>query len=120
MLALSNYFRSIALPLPFVQDDCRNEDKIQIWGESLVGGRVSQTVGLKHIGCEIKIERFFFKEMWDFAPKWVRIAPNGTNHGLFQLRFLYILVDRYWGFNLLIYGKTDPFLIRIFRTFSSS
>ena len=25
--------------------------------------------------------------MVDFAPKWVRLASNGTNPGLFQIRF---------------------------------
>ena len=25
--------------------------------------------------------------MVDLAPKWVRLAPNGTNPGLFQIRF---------------------------------
>ena len=29
-----------------------------------------------------------------FAPKWVRLAPNGTNPRLFQIRFQYILVSR--------------------------
>ena len=27
----------------------------------------------------------------DLAPKWVRLAPNRTNPGLFQIRFQYIL-----------------------------
>ena len=32
--------------------------------------------------------------------KWVRLAPNGTNPGLFQIRFQYILARRakmYWN-----------------------
>ena len=36
----------------------------------------------------------------DFDPKWVRLAPNGTNPGLFQIRFQYILARRakmYWN-----------------------
>ena len=28
--------------------------------------------------------------MVGLAPKWVRLAPNGTNPGLFQIRFQYI------------------------------
>ena len=32
--------------------------------------------------------------MVDLAQKWVRLAPNGTNPGLFQIRFQYIWLDR--------------------------
>ena len=32
--------------------------------------------------------------MVGLAPKWVRLAPNGTNPGLFQIRFQYILAQR--------------------------
>ena len=31
--------------------------------------------------------------MVGLAPKWVRLAPNGTNPGLFQIRFQYIWLD---------------------------
>ena len=32
--------------------------------------------------------------MVGLAPKWVRLVPNGTNLGLFQIRFQYIWLDR--------------------------
>ena len=31
--------------------------------------------------------------MSDLGPKWVRLDPNGTNWGLFQIRFQYILAQ---------------------------
>ena len=36
----------------------------------------------------------------DLGPKWVRLAPNETNPGLFQIRFKYFLANRakkYWN-----------------------
>ena len=40
--------------------------------------------------------------MVGLAPKWVRLDPNGTNPGLFQIRFQYIWLDgsssqMYWN-----------------------
>ena len=33
----------------------------------------------------------------DLGPKWIRLTPNGTNRGLFQIRFQYILAS--WQFH---------------------
>ena len=40
----------------------------------------------------------FVSGMSDLGAKWVRLAPNGTNPGLFQIRFQYIfsLWDQTW------------------------
>ena len=34
-----------------------------------------------------------FSRIVYFVPKWVRLAPDGTNTGIFQIRFQYILAQ---------------------------
>ena len=38
----------------------------------------------------VHLDGHFEAGMVGLAPKWVRLAPNGTNPGLFQIRFQYI------------------------------
>ena len=40
---------------------------------------------------------YFIHKLWpDLGLKWGRLAPNGTNSGLFQIRYWYILVKIFW------------------------
>ena len=59
--------------------------------------------------------------MSDLGQKWARVVQNGTNLGLFQIRFQYILAQRQ---NVLksdlkksricpIWGQSDPFWVQI-------
>ena len=41
-----------------------------------------------------KLEKNRITEMSCLAPKWIRLAPNGSNHGLFKDQFQYILANR--------------------------
>ena len=50
---------------------------------------------LTHHGADLPSQGFQF-----WHPIWVRLAPNGTNPGLFQIRFQYILArwaKMYWN-----------------------
>jgi len=56
-----------------------------------------------------------FEGMSGLAPKWVRIAPSGTNLGLFQIRIQYIvarIVMSALNFKQIVEGK--PFSLCTF------
>ena len=57
------------------------------------GGKTCTLVNMVYNYYTIAILRTinFIVELPDWGPKWARLTPNGTNPGLFQIRFQYIL-----------------------------
>ena len=86
-------------------------------------------MGLKKHFNELKnkyLRRYAGARLPDLAPKWVRLAPNGTNLGNFQIRF-----STFWrpapkctqsdlknSRICPIWGQSDPISVPIWSTWS--
>ena len=84
---------------------------------------VKETVSIcrTNHGIRTKMEYILVTGWPDLDPKLVRLDPNGTNSGLFQIRFQYILAVRQNVLKsdlkksriCLIWGQSDPFWVQI-------
>ena len=55
--------------------------------------------------------------MSDFGPKWVRLAPNGTNPGLVKIRFGHAKTGFLpFGANLTHFGSISDIFAQISRS----